>query len=94
MEYYFYLAYLRTSEMFNILRKDIVHNIKNKFDILLILYLIVSILLLGMILLFIYSIKSYFNSFLNFVAIFPLKFLSEDENLFRQTLRLNDSLFR
>ena len=80
VEYYFYLAYLSTSEMFNILRKDIVHNIKNQFDILLILYLIVSILLLGMIFLFIYSIKSYFNSFLNFVAIFPLKFLSEDLN--------------
>ena len=94
IEYYFYLAYLRTSEMFNILRKDIVKNIKNKFDILLILYLIVSIFLFGMIFLFIYSIRSYFNSFLNFIAIFPLKFLIEDENLFRQTLRLNDSLFR
>ena len=94
MEYYFYLAYLNTSKMFNILRKDIVNNIKNKFDILLILYLVVSILLFGIIFLYIYSIKSYFNSFLNFVVIFPLKFLSEDENLFRQTLRLNDSLFR
>ena len=94
VEYYFYLAYLNTSEMFNILREDIVSNIKDKFDILLILYLIVSIFLFGMIFLFIYSIKSYFNSFLNFIAIFPLKFLSEDENLFRQTLRLNESLFR
>ena len=94
IEYYFYLAYLETAEMFNILRKDIVKNIKNKFDILLILYLIVSIFLFGIIFLFIYSIRSYFNSFLNFVAIFPLKFLIEDENLFRQTLRLNDSLFK
>ena len=94
IEYYFYLAYLKTSQMFNILRKDIVKDIKNKFDILLILYLIVSIILFGLILLFVYSIRSYFNSFLNFVAIFPLKFLIEDENLFRQCLRLNDNLFR
>ena len=94
IEYYFYLSYLKTSEMFNILRKDIVKDIKNKFDVLLILYLIVSIFLFGLILLFVYSIRSYFNSFLNFVAIFPLKFLIEDENLFRQTLSLNDNLFR
>ena len=94
VEYYFYLSYLKTSQMFNILRKDIVKEIKNKFDILLTLYLIVSIVLFGLILLFVYSIRSYFNSFLNFVAIFPLKFLIEDENLFRQTLSLNDSLFR
>ena len=94
VEYYFYLAYLRTSKMFNILRKEIVQGIKNKFYILLILYLIVSVFLFGLILLFIYSIRSYFNSFLNFVAIFPLKFLIEDENLFRQTLHLDDSLFR
>ena len=93
MEHYFYLSFLRTSEMFNILRKGKIENIKSKFDILLILYLIVSILLFFFVLLFIYSIKSYFNSFLNFVAIFPLRFLSEDENLFRNILKLDESLF-
>ena len=94
VEYYFYLAYLKTSEMFNILRQDIVNDIKNKYYILLILYLIVTIFLFGIIMLFIYSLRSYFNSFLNFIAIFPLKFLIEDENLFRQTLKLDDNLFR
>jgi hypothetical protein len=93
MEYYFYLSYLKTAEMFNILRKGKIESIKNKFDILLILYLIVSILLFVLVLLFIYSIKSYFNSFLNFVAIFPLRFISEDENLFRNILKLDESLF-
>ena len=90
VEYYFYLSYLNTSEMFNILRKGKVENIKYKYDILLILYLIVSIFLFFLILLFIYSIKSYFNSFLNFVAIFPLKFISEDEYLFRNILKLEE----
>ena len=93
MEYYFYLSYLKTAEMFNVLKKRKIENIKVKFDILLILYLIVSILLLVLVLLFIYSIKSYFNSFLNFVAIFPLRFISEDENLFRNILKLDESLF-
>ena len=94
IEYYFYLAYLRTSEMFIILRQQIINDIKNKYYILLILYLIVTLFLFGFIMLFIYSLRSYFNSFLNFIAIFPLKFLIEDENLFRQTLRLEDNLFR
>ena len=93
VEYFFYLAYLKTSEMFNILRGDIVKGIKNKFDILLYLYLIVSIFLFSMIILFIFSIKSNFNSFFNFVAIFPLKFISEDEILYRQALRLEDNLY-
>jgi hypothetical protein len=93
VEYFFYLAYLKTSEMFNILRGDIVKDIENKFDILLYLYLIVSIFLFSMIILFIFSIKSKFNSFFNFVAIFPLKFISEDEILYRQTLRLEDNLY-
>ena len=94
VEYYFYLAYLKTSEMFNILRQGIINDIKNKYYILLILYLIVTLFLFGFVMLFIYSLRSYFNSFLNFIAIFPLKFLIEDENLFRQTLRLEDNLFR
>ena len=93
VEYFFYLAYLKTSEMFNILRGDIVKGIENKFDILLYLYLIVSILLFSMIILFIFSIKSNFNSFFNFIAIFPLKFISEDEILYRQSLRLEDNLY-
>ena len=94
VEFFLYHAYLKTSEMFTVLRENIVNDIKDKFDILLYLYLVVSAFLFFMILLFIFSIRSYFNSFFNFVAIFPLKFVMEDENLFRQTLRLEDSLYR
>jgi len=94
VEFFLYHAYLKTSEMFSVLRENIVKDIKDKFDILLYLYLVVSAFLFFMILLFIHSIRSYFNSFFNFVAIFPLKFIMEDENLFRQTLRLEDTLYR
>ena len=94
VEFFLYRAYLKSSEMFTVLRENIVKDIKDKFDILLYLYLVVSAFLFFMILLFIYSIRSYFNSFFNFVAIFPLKFIMEDENLFRHTLHLEDSLYR
>ena len=94
VDFFLYRAYLKTSEMFTILRENIVNDIKDKFDILLYLYLVVSAFLFFMILLFIYSIKSHFNSFFNFVAIFPLKFIMEDENLLRQALQLEDSLYR
>ena len=94
MEYYFYEAYLKTAQLFNSLRAKIVKDIKKKYIILLILYLIVSILLFFLIMLYIYSIRNHFNSFLYFIAIFPLKFLVEEENLFKQILKLNDSLFR
>jgi hypothetical protein len=94
MEYYFYEAYLRTAKLFNSLRAEIVKDIKSKYIILLILYLIVSILLFIIIMLCIYSIRNNFNSFLYFITIFPLKFLVEDENLFKQILKLNDHMFR
>ena len=94
MEYYFYEAYLRTAKLFNSLRAEIVKDIKSKYIILLILYLIVSILLFIIIMLYIYSIRNNFNSFLYFITIFPLKFLVEDENLFKQILKLNDHMFR
>ena len=94
MEYYFYEAYLRTAKLFNSLRAEIIKDIKKKYIILLVLYLIVSILLFLLIMIYTYSIRSHFNSFLYFIAIFPLKFLAEDENLFKQTLRLNDHMFK
>ena len=94
MEYYFYEAYLKTANLFNSLRADIIEEIESKYIILLILYLIVSILLFLLIILYIYSLRSHFNTFLYFVAIFPLKFLVEDENLFKQILLLNDHMFR
>ena len=94
MEYYFYEAYLKTAKLFNSLRALIVEDIKNKYIILLILYLIVSILLFVLINIYIHSIKSRFNSFLYFIAVFPLKFLVEDENLFKHSLQLNDHMFR
>ena len=94
MEYYFYEAYLRTAKLFNSLRAEIVKDIKKKYIVLLVLYLIVSILLFLLIMIYTCSIRSHFNSFLYFIAIFPLKFLAEDENLFKQTLRLNDHMFK
>ena len=94
MEYYFYEAYLKTANLFNSLRADIIEEIESKYIILLILYLIVSILLFLLIILYIYSLRNYFNTFLYFVAIFPLKFLVEDENLFKQILLLNDHMFQ
>ena len=94
MDYYFYEAYLSTSSLFNSLRTEIVKNIKKKFIILLVLYLIVSVFLFVLIMLYIYSLRNYFNSFLYFIAIFPLKFLAEEENLFRQILKLDDNLFK
>ena len=94
VDFFLYRAYLKTSEMFGVLRENIVKDIKDNYDILLYLYLVVSAFLFFMILLFIFSLRRYFNSFFNFVAIFPLKFIMEDENLFRHTLHLQDSLYR
>ncbi len=67
VEYYFYNSFLETTAMFDILRNEKVTEIKSKFDILLYLYVVVSVLLFFFILFFIYSIKSDFNSFLSYL---------------------------
>ena len=94
VEFFFYNSFLETCEMFDVLREEIIQSIKSKFNILLILYCVVSVVLFLLILVFIYSIRNDFNSFLNFIVIFPLKFLADDEFLYKHTLKLEDSLFK
>ena len=41
----------------------------------------------------IYSAKENFNSFLNFIGILPIQYLSEDDIFYRETLKLEGDIF-
>ena len=93
VEYYLFESYLQTYQIFNILRDVKLENIKNSFNIILYIYLFGSILLLVILLYFVYESKYLLNSFLNFVGIFPVKYLMEDNALYHETLNLEQDVF-
>ena len=93
VEYYLFESYLQTFQIFDILRDVKLENIKNSFNIILYIYLVGSILLLVILLYFVYESKYLLNSFLNFVGIFPVKYLMEDNNLYHETLNLEQDVF-
>jgi hypothetical protein len=93
VEYYLFESYLQTYQIFNILRDVKLENIKNSFNIILYIYLVGSILLLIILFYFVYESKYLLNSFLNFVGIFPVKYLMEDNALYHETLNLEQDVF-
>ena len=93
VEYYLFESYLQTYKIFNVLRDVKLEKIKNSFNIILYCYLVGSIILLFILLYFVYESKYLLNSFLNFVGIFPVKYLMEDNNLYHETLALEQDVF-
>jgi hypothetical protein len=93
VEFYLFESYLQTYKIFNVLRDVKLENIKNSFNIILYIYLIGSILLLIILLYFVYESQYLLNSFLNFVGIFPVKYIMEDNVLYHDTLNLEQNVF-
>ena len=93
VEYYLFESYLQTYKIFDVLRDVKLENIKNSFNIILYIYLVGSILLLIILLYFVYESQYLLNSFLNFVGIFPVKYIMEDNVLYHDTLSLEQDVF-
>ena len=93
VEYYLFESYLQTYKIFDVLRDVKLENIKNSFNIILYIYLIGSILLLIVLLYFVYESQYLLNSFLNFVGIFPVKYIMEDNVLYHSILNLEQDVF-
>ena len=93
VEYYLFESYLQTYKIFNVLRDVKLEKIKNSFNIILYCYLVGSTILLFILLYFVYESKYLLNSFLNFVGIFPVKYLMEDNALYHETLNLEQHIF-
>jgi ABC-type polysaccharide transport system permease subunit len=84
---------MKTVELFSDLKKIKVKTIYDTFRIILYCYIVGIALLFLILLYFVYSSKSMFNTFLNFVGIVPVKYLMEDEQLYKDVLRLEQHIF-
>ena len=93
VEFYLFESYLQTYRIFDVLRDVRLDNIKSNFNVILYCYLIGSIVLIAIAFYFVNDSKYLLNSFLNFVGIFPVKYLMEDNTLYHETLNLETDIF-
>ena len=93
VEFYLFKSYLQTYRIFDVLRDVKLDNIKSNFNVILYCYLFGSIFLVGIAYYFVNDSKYLLNSFLNFVGIFPVKYLMEDNTLYHETLNLETDIF-
>ena len=91
--YYFMDAYLKTKSLLEDLRKDKVNGIYIVFEITMVTYIIISIILWFILVIFVQNKKKVFCSFLNFIGIIPFQYISEDEDFYRDILKLEKELF-
>ena len=93
VEYYLFKSYMKTVEIFEDFRLSKLKSTRKIFYGILYGYIIGTIILFFILLYFVYSSKYVFNSFLNFIGILPVKYLIEDELLYKDILKLEQSIF-
>ena len=91
--YYFMDAYLKTKDLLDELRTDKVNSIYKVFKLTMIIYITISVLLSFILLIFVQNKKIVFCSFFNFVGIIPFQYISDDEDIYRDLLRLEKEIF-
>ena len=93
MQYYMMKAFLKSDEIIKDLLFQKITVIISKTKILLIVYLIIAIIAFGGFLYTTYDGKTFVNSFIYFICIFPAKYLSEDENFYKEIIIFGNKQF-
>ena len=92
-QYYLFKSYKKTSAIFNELRDEKLKAIKTMNRLILYFYIVAVILLFALFYYFLYKFSYLFNSFLNFIAILPIKYISEDENFYNEIIKFGDKYY-
>ena len=93
VEYYLFKSYMKTVDLFSVLKEAKVNSIYNIFRVILYCYVVGVVILFFVLLYFVYSSKFVFNTFLNFIGILPVKYLIEDDGLYKDILKLEQHIF-
>ena len=91
--YYFMDAYLRTKFLLEEIRNERVNTIYKIFELTMIIYICISVLLCFVLVIFVEAKRKVFCSFLNFIGIIPFQYISEDDDFYRDILRLEKEVF-
>ena len=92
-EYYLFRAYNTTNYLFQSLRVQKLNSIIKLIKLILYIYIIISFFLFCLLIFFVYNFNSLFNSFLNYIGIFPFKYLYEDENFIKEIIEFGNKYF-
>ena len=93
VEYYLFKSYMKTVNIFYDFRVKKLNSTKKIFLGILYGYIVGAIALFFILIYFVYSSKYVFNSFLNFIGILPVKYLIEDDILYKDILKLEQHIF-
>ena len=88
VEYYMFIAFLKSQEIFKIFEKEEKKYINNINKLVLVIFLIVYIILFIIILTYIYNYKYFTSHFLSFIGIIPPKYLADDNEFYQQVIGL------
>ena len=92
-EYYLFKAFNKTSSLFTLFRNDKIKSNENKLKLILYFYIFIIVILFSLLVYFVHSFNKLFTSFLNFIGILPLKFISEDENFYNEIMKFVNKFF-
>ena len=91
--YIFSPSFILTDQLLELIREEKVNNINSLFDKIIIIFFVIIIICNFLVFFLIKFIKNNFNDFMNFIAILPIQYLSEDENFYLDVLKLERNLY-
>ena len=94
VEYYLLLSYLKNEEIFNNFRIDETRHYSNLTMKIIIVYFVVYFFLFFLLCYIIFMYKYIYNSLFNFIAILSIKFITEDEYLYKKIIELEKKLYK
>ena len=92
-EYYLFKAYNKTDSIFKVFRYEKLQNIQKTIRIIIYIYLIIIFILFCFQVYFVFNFNNLLSSFLNFIGIFPTKFLINDEHFYNAIIKFGDKYF-
>ena len=93
IDLFFQPGFLKTVELMMKIRKDKIKNVNRIFDVIMYIYIILACIFCIILFIFIYTVKKILCNFLNFIGILPLQYLSDDEDLFTDVLKLDKQIY-
>ena len=93
IEYYLFLAYQKTINLFSELKKSQVTYLSNSLMTVVEIYYFIYPVLFIIFIFVIFTYKKAYNSLLNFIGILPSKYITDDENLYKKIIYLEQEFY-
>ena len=93
IEYYLYLAYQQTIYFFSVLKISQTSYLNKSLMIVVKIYYVIYPVLFFFFIFAIFRYKKAYNSLLNFIGILPSKYITDDENLYKKIICLEQEFY-